>query len=509
MKSLLTFSLATLTAVSVGAQPITSNYVKGQGKTSAPAKKAAAATPKTKTTSKSKVAQQKTTAEPQVQVLKSKGNKTATANAVAKTVTTQTKQKQSATNASPAITTDSLGVPTDWSTGQADDELTLDSAEAKESSTTSPATAGKSSLKLTSTTEEKKSKFSGTWLAALSAGTEVTFDGTKEKADTAENKMTGVLGVQLGYNLTEALKLTFNAGATFASGYFLVTDETKGKPTNTISVSEAAANYDLGKHFSTKVGITRQYGVLHSPIVVYKPSFPTLRLTTTTGAKDDNKLELIAQAAVPNSVNSPDRSRQETGTPSMIGAALTGQAKTGAVELSGKLSGYQFTNLTSAIAKENVDGGNRVSAQSNPTATDVIYSFQNQFRGVDTSLDLGLNLSKSIKYTLGGAYTKNLAADEGFGVGTMWSTGFEFTFNENFVLIPSYYMFRVEPDTVVSSYSTFGTNKTGYGAGLKAKINKLFAINIEGGDTDMVYIRNDQYYGRSFSISLETEPIPF
>lgn len=396
-------------------------------------------------------------------------------------------------------------------TGKLVAQATKTTSPVTASSTASSTSSGSSTVDVSETaTPTAKSKFSGTWAAGLDATREVTFNGTEEKADTAANKMTGALGIQTKYKIVEDLTLSLNVGVTFISGHTLDTDETSGKPSdNKISVSEAAANYDFSKHFSTKVGIMRQFGVLHSAAVMYKSSFPTLRLTATTGAKDDNKLELITQASVPTAMSNASREQNEAGTPSMVGAAIVGAAKAGALEVSGKLSGFQFSNLNSAIAKGSEEGGNSVSAKANSTGSDVIYSFDNKFRGVDSTLDMGVTLSKNFKPYIGGTYTKNLEAKPGFAEAQTWNTGLEITFNENLVLTPEYGQFRVEPDAAISSYNYFQTNKVGYYNSLKLTIAKAFSISVSSADQDMLYVRKDQYYGRSTSIALETEVIPF
>lgn len=376
--------------------------------------------------------------------------------------------------------------------------------------TTSASSQGTSSVSLSAAAPAAKPKFTGGWLGILSAEREVENDGTEEKANTSSSKMTGIMGVRLGYNLTEKFKMTFGMNATFTSGTVLVSEESKGKPTdNKVAVMDATAGYKFSDHFSVKAGIMRQFLLLHSPVVMGKAAFPTARLQVTTGEKDDNKLELIAQAAVPTTTNISTKTREEEMTPSMISAAIGATAKLSVFELSAKVSGYQIANLSSATAKESLDGGNSIVTRVGSKPDEVIYGFKTGFRGMDGSLGLGANLTKSLKYNLGGSYSKNLEAGEGLGVGTKASTSLEITLSDDLVVEPSYSQFKIEPDVTVAGYGYHGVNKMGYEAGLKFKIAKLFNISLYGSETDMVYIKSDKFYGRSYGVSIDTELIPF
>jgi|GEM_PF-5876423 len=378
--------------------------------------------------------------------------------------------------------------------------------------TTSGSTQGTSSVSLSAAAPAPaaKPKFKGGWLGVLGTAHEVEYDGTVEKANTSSTKMTGIMGVRLGYNLTEKFNMTFGINATFVSGTVLVSEESKGKPTETtFSVMDATAGYKFSDHFSMKAGIMRQFLLLHSPVVMGKAAFPTARVQVTSGEKDDNKLELIAQAAVPTSTNISTKARDEEATPSMVSAAIGASAKLSVFELSAKVSGYQFTNLPSATAKAANDGGNSIVTRVGSKPDEVLYGFKTGIRGMDGSLDVVTNIGKSLKFNLGGSYSKNLEAGEGLGVGTSASTSLEIAVSDDLVIEPNYSRYKVEPDVTVAQYSFVGVNKMGYDLGINFKIAKLFVVKLGSSEVDMVYLKSDQYYGRSYGVAIETELIPF
>lgn len=359
-------------------------------------------------------------------------------------------------------------------------------------------------------TEEKK-KFAGSWVGGLETASKTIDDGdATTKLDSTENQMTGVLGVKLGYNFSDSLNMSFNPSIVFVSGHLLGADEKGGKPTDTkLGVSEAAATFAPNNQVKARLGIMRQLDLIHSPIVMFKSAFPTARLGVSTDEKADSNVGFIAQASIPVSYTLSTRTKEGEAMPSMIGAGLNGKLKASVFEFSGKLSAFQFNNLPSGLAKAAEENGNSVVANLGATPEDVTYAFVYKYRGIDATLGAGVELTNNLKFNLAGSYTKNNDAPDKMNVGTYGETSIEYSVGDNLVIIPNVSVYRVEPDAVVAQYGAYNTNKAGYDAGIKLKTYKVLNIAFSGGEADRVYLKKDQFYSRSYSITFETEPIPF
>lgn len=358
---------------------------------------------------------------------------------------------------------------------------------------------------------EAAKKFKGSWVGILETASKTTDDGDPNtKLNSTENQMTGVLGLKLGYNFSDSLSMSFNPSATFISGHLLGADEKGGKPTETkFGVSEAAATFTPNNQFKARLGIMRQLDLIHSPIVMFKSAFPTARLGVSTDEKADTNLGLIAQASIPVSYTLSTRTKEGESMPTMLGAGLNGKLKASVFEFTGKLSAFQFNNLPSGLAKAAEESGNSVTTSLGATPDDVTYAFAYKFRGIDATLGAGVDLTRNLKFNLAGSYTKNNDAPDKMNVGTYGETSIEYSLGDNLVLIPNVSVYRIEPDAVVAQYGAYNSNKAGYDAGIKFKTYKVLNISLSGGEADRVYLKKDQFYSRSYSITFETEPIPF
>ena len=317
------------------------------------------------------------------------------------------------------------------------------------------------------------------------------------------------VGGRVSYHLTENLSFNVGVSAILVNGHQQVSEEKSAKPKNsTVGVGSANLTYDKDKKIIASGGVLPQN--VHSSLVSPKSSFPAAKITLSNGLKEPKHVKLVGQAAIPTSYSLATNTTEAEKTPTMYSLALGGQIKFGeSTTIKGQVSSYQFNDIPSAVAKESSDAGNQVRQLPGPKPDSPIYEFTTNFRGVEQQLGVEFDLSKTFSISLEEHYAKNMSAPD--EMNAAWSGGIELGINvsDEMTLIPFYTKYSLQPDVTIASFNEYGTNITGYEAGLKIKLKKLFTVELSGSENDVIYLRPMQVYGRSYSVKLTSEEISF
>lgn len=321
-------------------------------------------------------------------------------------------------------------------------------------------------------------------------------DENAERQDAVYTALTP----KLKWNLAEWAFVDLQPKIKFRTGHIQGATPTNGRE-SALTLSRAEFTFSDANFFRLSAGALDTTD-FHSNLLL-DMALPGALAMLSSGQKNIFAVGIFGIGGVPGSSTKTDVSDEVDKTPSYMSTGVFSKLQTETVLSTLVLSTYQFRNLPTSIGNDSVKLGNS-GLGSNLTP---VQTLQYQFRGIEVNGKLNWKLTPKLEWKNDFAGVRNVEAPSELNTGWGLTTKAEIGVSADWLLIPEFTYFNVQPDAVVANFNDerITTNRVGYLGGVFVQYKKKFKVGGYAGERTLVFENPTQ--GRETVVGINVEAL--